>query len=151
MSRRNQSMILAYVSGALTNGEDLPRLRRLYENIGLLCQELGMEAYVPHLYTDPEHNADKQPDEVYAIDMKRVSQADILIAYVGLPSLGVGAEIERAHHASTDVLLLREHAATVSRLVRGCPAVIGEVAFSDDDDALVQLRDVLEQWLRSRS
>lgn len=142
----------AYVSGPLTNRNDLAALRTFYERIGRLCERKGMEAYVPHHYTDPILHADIEPEVVYRQDMRQIAGSDLVIAYVGLASHGVGAEVERAYHENVDVILLYEHGARVSRIIRGCPAVVEEVGFSDFADALEKLDPVLDQWLdRSQS
>ena len=45
--------IKAYVSGALTGIEHNPGIKKFYEDIAAVCAAEGIEAYVPHLLTDP--------------------------------------------------------------------------------------------------
>ena len=73
------------------------------------------------------------------MDRARVSEADIMIAYVGVPSFGVGLEIEFARQAGTKVILLYAESDTVSRLPRGNPAVVHEIVLSDFNQALGKL------------
>lgn len=141
----------AYISGSLS---DLPReaqLKGFYERIGKLCEGKGIAAYVPHLMgTDPIENKDVTPSEVFHRDMLEVARSDLLIAYVGRPSLGVGAEIKQAYDTGTEVVLLWEIELSVSRLIRGCPAVRNTVIFTDFEDAVQKLSAVLDEWVRNR-
>lgn len=140
-----------YVSGVLTGGESVEELKRLYERIGAVCAKIGCDVYIPHQHTDPVLHSEISPQEVYHTDMREVSRSDLVIAYVGLPSLGVGAEIERAHHSNIDVVILYEEGARVSRLIRGSPAVLCEIPFSSQEKALQELEEMLSRWFASRA
>jgi len=147
----NDTRRTAYISGALSNVEDLSSLKGFYERIGELCEASGIGAYVPHLMgTDPVENPDVTPKTVYARDMERVDAADLVIAYVGERSLGVGAEIERTQHTGADVILLYEGERYVSRLTRGTPSVWATLQFVSFDEAIPRLRVLLERWKRER-
>jgi hypothetical protein len=133
-----------YISGALTG---LPRpeaTKAFYEALADVCAGAGMTAYVPHLSTDPLRYPELSSQEVYALDRSQVLASDLVIAYTGFPSLGVGMELEIAHQASIPVLLLAEEGTPLSRMARGCPAVIGEIFFNAQDEALERVRS----WLR---
>jgi len=140
-----------YVSGALNAAADIERSKRFYERVGEVCGEVGLDAYVPHtMGTDPIENPDVTPEEVYRRDMAAVSASDLIVAYVGEPSLGVGSEIERASAEGIDVILLYERGRKVSRLILGAPTVCGRVAFSSEADAMGTLRERLRAWARKR-
>ena len=62
-----------------------------------------------------------------------------MIAYAGLPSLGVGAEVELANQYKIPVVLLFERGRSVSRHVRGIPVVSAEIQFERREDALREL------------
>jgi hypothetical protein len=81
--------------------------------------------------------------------MQQIMSSDLLIAYVGTPSLGVGAGLECATAKGVPIILLYEKGARVSRIVRGIPTVIAGIQFSDCKDALTQLKSVLYQWQQS--
>ena len=136
----------AYVSGVLTGVESLDVLKKFYEDISRVCAAEGVAAYVPHLVTDPEKNADFTPKEVYELDRLKVIESNLVIAYVGVPSLGVGQEIEIARESNIPVLLMMEKEARISRMARGNPAVIAEIRFEDFRDALKQLSLWLREW-----
>jgi nucleoside 2-deoxyribosyltransferase len=134
-----------YISGALTevNVNDPTSLKRFYESIAELCKTLGMKPYVPHLNSDPVVHPHLDPKQVYEMDKREIAGSDIVIAYVGFPSLGVGQEIEIARENEVPVILLYEQSKRISRMARGNPAVIAQIAFADFEDGLRQLRSVL--------
>jgi nucleoside 2-deoxyribosyltransferase len=111
--------VLAYISGALLNAGDLERSRALYERLGEACRAAGWEAYVPHQHADPERDSHLSNMEVAEQDVDQVSAADALVAYVGEPSLGVGAEIAIALRAGKRVLVVAEADRRVSRFLLG--------------------------------
>ena len=86
----------AYISGALTGLSKDSNMKEFYEKVAEIVDlVLGIgTAYVPHKHTDPIKDPDITPEEVYRVDKGRVCESDIVIAYVGIPSLGVGAELE---------------------------------------------------------
>lgn len=136
-----------YISGALTGTDETHKLREFYETIAELCRRFGHTAYLPHENTDPIIHPKVSPREVYEKDREEVSKADILLAYVGIPSLGVGTEIEFAREFRIPVILLLEKSKPVSRIARGNPAVIKEIVFSDFDHAINELKEFLEFYL----
>ena len=111
--------MLAYISGALLNAQDLATSRALYERFADACRAAGWDAYVPHQHADPVRDADLSNREVASRDLKQVSDADAIVAYVGEPSLGVGAEVAIALAAGKRVLLVAEQNARVSRFLSG--------------------------------
>jgi len=111
--------MLAYISGALINAAALNRSRALYERFGEACRAAGWDAYVPHQHADPERDGHLSNVEVAERDIDQVSAADAVVAYVGEPSLGVGAEVAIALRAGKRVLVLAESDARVSRFLLG--------------------------------
>jgi len=109
----------AYISGALLNAVNLDESRALYESFADACREAGWDAYVPHQHADPVRDAHLTNTDVANRDLDQVRSADTLIAYVGEPSLGVGAEVAIALGAGKRVLLLAERTRRVSRFLLG--------------------------------
>lgn len=132
-----------YVSGALTGVDKLDELKRFYEAIGRVCNEVGWEAYVPHLRTDPVSNPDISPEQVFLTDKQHVLASDLLIAYIGVPSTGVGMELAYADVSDIPIVLLYEDGKTVSRFPRGIPNIIAEIVFQDYEHALAQIKTIL--------
>jgi len=145
----------AYIAGPLTDmGPDKRvKLREFYEALGSVCQEFGIEPYLPHQHSDPAVHPHLTPQRVDQLDRLAVTQADLVIAYVGEISLGVGIEIEMANHANKPVVILAEQTKLVgkrvTRMVRGNPAVMAEIGFRDYEDAKFQLHQFLQIFVES--
>ncbi|MBI4122307.1 MAG: hypothetical protein HY461_03165 [Parcubacteria group bacterium] len=137
-----------YVSGGLTNLVDETR-KSLYEQIGQLGQKHGFATHVPHLATDPLKNKEITPEEVYAFDLGHLKDSDVVIAYVGVPSLGVGIELEWAVQHKALVVLLSENGRPISRLARGNPAVVDHILFDTPEEAIEKLDAVLAKLVKA--
>jgi hypothetical protein len=121
----------AYVSGALTSLEDGARTRLFYELLAEVVEASGLRAYLPHRVTDPVTTAHLDPRAVYDIDRAHVTGSRVVVAYAGIPSFGVGIEVELAREHGIPVILVVERDRTVSRLLLGNPAVVEVVRFTD--------------------
>lgn len=145
---------IVYVSGALTDVPEGSRQGYLdfYESIGRLVESLGLTPYLPHQQTDPVRHKHVTPKQVDMIDRMAVTSAMLVIAVVDNPSLGVGIEVEMAYHANKPVVLLchreRLEQRRISRLVRGNPAIVREIVYTDKDGVLVELKAFIEEFLR---
>ncbi|MBP0018923.1 MAG: XRE family transcriptional regulator [Cyanobacteria bacterium SBLK] len=135
-----------YISGALTGISNPEKVKKFYESIGLLCEERGLKSYIPHLNTDPIKNADITPDRVFKTDKHMVEISDLVVAYLGCPSLGVGMELAYAESKNIPLILLYEKEKNISRFPRGIPTVFAEIKFKNFSDAIAQLNIILEQW-----
>jgi nucleoside 2-deoxyribosyltransferase len=111
--------MLAYISGALLNAAHLDQSRALYERLAEACRAAGWDAYVPHQHADPVRDAHLSNVDVAERDLENVAAADVLVAYVGEPSLGVGAEVAIALRAGKRVLIVAEADRRVSRFLLG--------------------------------
>ena len=123
----------AYVSGALTALEDGARTRLFYELLAEVVESAGLRAYLPHRVTDPVTASHLDPRAVYDIDRAHVTGSRVVVAYAGIPSFGVGIEVELAREHGIPVILVVERDRTVSRLLLGNPAVVEIVRFADLD------------------
>ena len=120
--------MIAYISGALLNAVNLAESRARYERFADACRAAGWNAYVPHQHADPERDGHLSNTDVARRDLDAVTGADMLIAYVGEPSLGVGAEVAIALAAKKPVLLLAEEHRKVSRFLLGLVELQGAPA-----------------------
>jgi len=111
--------VRAYISGALINAARLEEARGLYERMADACASAGCTAYVPHQHADPVRDPHLPNTEVARRDLAAVHAADVLVAYVGEPSLGVGAEVAIALAAGKRVLVVAEADRKVSRFLLG--------------------------------
>ncbi len=99
----------AYISGALTTAlDDGPRTKLFYELLAEIAEAAGLRAYLPHRVTDPVEAAHLDPRSVYEIDRAHVTSAAVLIAYAGIPSFGVGIEVEVAREHAVPVIVVAE-------------------------------------------
>jgi len=71
--------------------------------------------------------------------------ARVVVAYAGIPSFGVGIEVELAREHAVPVVLVVERERTVSRLLLGNPAVVEVVRFADLDGLRRGLAAALER------
>ena len=130
----------AYISGALLNAANLDQSRQRYERFADACRAAGWDAYVPHQHADPERDSHLSNVDVAERDIDHVTAADVIVAYVGEPSLGVGAEVAIALRAGKRVLLLAETDRRVSRFLLGLaelhPAQARVLRYTTDDQAL---------------
>jgi hypothetical protein len=121
-----------YVAGALTNlKEENLDLKKVYEEIKTFLEEKGMSAYVPHLNTDPVKAPEILPQVVWEINVHAISKSDLVIAFVGIPSLGVGAELEIARVSNKDIVLWSFEGQKVTRMAFGNPKVIKHIIVKD--------------------
>lgn len=132
-----------YISGPFTFASQPDEIVSFYELIGELCSKLGMVPYMPHQKTNPWNFPDLSPDSILTTDKVEVLSSQLMIAYVGTPSHGVGMELAYAESAHIPIILLYEKGAKISRILHGIPTVIAEVAFLKSQDLLQNLKDVL--------
>src|SRR5438477_605913 len=98
----------AYISGALTGIEDAPRMKLFYELLAEIAGAAKLRPYLPHRVTDPVATAHLDPRAVYEIDRAHVTAAAVVVAYAGLPSFGVGIEVELAREDGIPVIIVAE-------------------------------------------
>jgi len=133
-----------YISGALTGLSENSCMKKFYERIASTVDKVcgTGTAYVPHMNTDPIVHPDVTPEEVYQLDKQKVCTSNLVIAYVGIPSIGVGAELEMANNQNIPILLLYRKGENVSRLPRGMKQVKGIFEYSTEEEAL--------QWVEQK-
>lgn len=139
----------AYISGALTNLDEVEswRMKQIYEGIAKTCAEMGVDAYVPHLHSDPDKHAHISPAEVYELDTKEVLARDLLIIEASHPSHGAGGEAVQASLGKKAIFLCSGEGFRVSRYVRGIPGVALEIKYRSLDDLQLQLT----AWLHKQN
>jgi nucleoside 2-deoxyribosyltransferase len=132
-----------YIAGALTHTSE--EQKQTYEEIAKACREFCDNVYIPHLGgTDPLRNPEVTAREVWERNHKIVSKSDLIIAYVGEPSLGVGAELEIARAAGKKLILWWRRNEKASRMARGNPAAIALIEGSTIEEISGKIRDILE-------
>lgn len=109
-----------YICGAI-NGAP-PALLKLYEDLGdFLRKQLRFQVYVPHIETKKALNYENPEvaSAIFTLDMKGFNDADLVIAYLGEPSLGAGAELALAWSAKKQIIAFHEEGKTVSKFIQG--------------------------------
>lgn len=125
-----------YMSGALSDlsPEEYERVTtQIYNRVAQVCKAMDLDCYCPHASsTTPTKGMPHS--KVWQTDYARVVNSGTVVAYIGIPALGVGAEIEMARTANVPVILLCESSKQekLSRLILGSPAV-EDIVFFDDD------------------
>jgi nucleoside 2-deoxyribosyltransferase len=135
-----------YISGPLQAAEDLAAARRFYERLAELCVEAGAEPYLPHQRTDPELHTDTLPVSVFRRDRLAIRKCDLLIAHIGPPSSGVGAELGLAFSSQQPIIAVYHATECPSRFVLGMledyeAAIV--ISFESGDDLAASVRNAL--------
>lgn len=138
--------MMVYVSGALKGSRNIARARALYERAAEVVTTAGHQAYLPHQHTDPEHAATISPAQVFRRDVAALRAANGVVAFVGEPSLGVGAELALCAEAGTPMLGLHMPADDVSRFAVGLLEAAGArlVCYADAGELEMAIRSFLE-------
>jgi nucleoside 2-deoxyribosyltransferase len=128
-----------FFAGPLTDLDNPETTKVFYRKLAEVAQANGFDYFWAFLNgTDPVKNPEVTPADVYQRDIAELERSDVMVAYVGEPSTGTGLEIEHAYIRGIPVYLLYEKGRRISRMLRGCPAVKQELAYSNVDDALGQ-------------
>ncbi|MFH1523224.1 MAG: XRE family transcriptional regulator [Patescibacteria group bacterium] len=128
-----------YIAGALTNVKEEDK--NLYEKLASFCKSLSSEIYVPHLWrTDPIKHPKVLPEDVWKINQGRIANSDLVIAYVGKPSLGVGAELELARINNVAIIIWWFKGEKVSRMALGNPAIIKQIQVKKINELFEKLK-----------
>jgi nucleoside 2-deoxyribosyltransferase len=137
---------LVYISGPLQSAADLSEARLLYELLAEVCVENGLRAYLPHLQTDPEHHSGVNAQEVFEQDYRTVADADLIIAHIGTPSSGVGAELGIAFERRIPMIAIYRDDERPSRFLLGMIAATNMQAVTYTNG--LELRERLSRALR---
>jgi hypothetical protein len=132
-----------YMSGALT-GLSAEAYKwttmEIYERVEKVCKGLNLKCYCPHRSsTTPTKGLPHS--KVWKVDYTRVVNAGAVVAYLGIPSTGVGMEIAFAQSAHVPVILICEYKNQegISRLVLGSP-IEDTILFNNPEELEDDLR-----------
>lgn len=136
-----------YISGPLQGSSDLVTARHLYESIAKALGAVGHEPYVPHLHTDPERAVNATPETVFHTDLSQLMESQVIVAHIGEPSTGVGAELAIASQADKRIIAVKRINEIASRFALGLVLAAGGQVISFEDDAYVgeQVVELLAQ------
>lgn len=78
----------------------------MYEDVGRVCEELGLASYLPATKTGPIWHPTVTPREVYVTNHDQIVTTAVAIASVYPPSVEAGMEMAIAAHHGAEVLLV---------------------------------------------
>lgn len=137
-----------FISGALSSVSGLVRLEVFYDMIAEICESRGFCAFLPYRDANPGKIEGFTNDRLYLSNMDHIkNRTDLIIAYAGLPSAGVGMEVQAAYDYGVDVIMLSEKNITISKPLLGCPAVVEHIRFAGFDEAVEKLGAALDVWI----
>lgn len=108
-----------YISGPLQAAADLDAARAFYEELANICRLAGCEPYLPHTETDPRLHAEAAPQAVFKRDLDALGGCSIVLAEIGVPSSGVGAELAFAYAHRQPVIGIWSVQSRPSRFILG--------------------------------
>lgn len=138
-----------YISGALMAAKNLDRVKELYNDIAIICSENGLNPYLPHNNTDPIKDSNVSDKEVYLKDFEELVKSSLVIAYIGEPSLGVGAELSICVSKQIPVITVTESKRKVSRFLKGMLQTtenIFAIEFDNKNDLKQKLNSCLHSF-----
>ncbi len=139
-----------FFAGPLTDLRNPTKTKLFYKNLAAVADRNKVSYFWAFLNgTDPIANPDVPAAHVYEVDKMQLEKSDVMVAYVGEPSTGTGIEIEIAKNRGIPVYIVYEKGQRVSRMLRGCPAVKGEIVFKTENDALAQFDRLLKTLISS--
>lgn len=114
-----QDKELVYISGPLQAVKNVASARKFYEQIAEVCARRGFKTYLPHQFTDPVKHRHISSKKVFSRDLKSLSDADVIIACIGRPSSGVGAEVGIAFERGMRIIAIYSQKEQPSRFILG--------------------------------
>ncbi len=141
-----------FFAGALTNLKDYKKTEAFYLRLADAVKDCGHDYFWAFLNgTDPNIERTHTPQYVYDTDTGSLKTSDLMVAYIGEPSTGVGVEIEYANTHNIPVVILYEKDNWTSRMARGCPSVKKEIVFTSEEDACAQLKEYLINLIKTKT
>jgi nucleoside 2-deoxyribosyltransferase len=140
-----------YISGPLQAAKDLAAARSFYERLAEICAEIGAEPYIPHQRTDPELHDDAHPVHVFRRDRQAIQECDLLIAHIGQPSSGVGAELGLAFSAKQPIIAIYRELERPSRFILGMLEdyeAAAVISFGDEEMLAGSLEQAITELLK---
>ncbi len=130
----------AYIAGALTGIESSSELLHLYESVADVCVSLGCEVYLPHaVKKEVENKRVASPRLIFDWDVANLIASDFVVAFVGIPSIGVGVELGVVASLNIPIIAVSKVGAAISPMVLGHPGLRKHISYRYEEDCLDQL------------
>lgn len=134
-----------FFAGPLTDLKNPNKTKGFYLKLARIAQKTGFDYFWAFQHgTDPNVERKISAQEVYKRDSTQLLKSNIMVAYIGEPSPGVGVEVEIAHTHDIPVCILYEKDRWTSRMLRGCPSIRKEIVFTSEKDCLEQFQKFLQ-------
>ena len=134
-----------YISGPLQGSHDLAAARSFYDELGRIVSRAGHVAYIPHHNTDPLAARSLSSEDVFQRDIEALNESDAVIAHIGMPSTGVGAEIALAAASRRPILGIKRPHEPSSRFTEGLISGAGGAVFVFT--TTIDLAPLVNAWL----
>ena len=136
-----------YIAGPLTGIGISTEKFHIYDVVAKLCTDQSFTVLAPHIELK-NRGVEKSemcisPKQIFDWDYKWVKKSNVILAYVGIPSLGVGIELGLAVEWSIPFVTYCEKGVRVSPMVLGHPYSIEHVEFDRESDLKTKIRDAL--------
>ncbi|MDO8486335.1 MAG: hypothetical protein Q7S77_01380 [Candidatus Staskawiczbacteria bacterium] len=142
---------VAYICGPLTELSDELAIatKNFYKKIGDIFQEItGVRAFVPHEHYDPLKHSNFTPRQVDTAERDQVcNKTSVMIVVPIAPSWGGGIEVEMANQNNVPIVIICEKDRRISRLLKGNPAVKSIIKYSNQDEAILKLKIVINRLI----
>ena len=141
----NKNLMRIFFAGPLTDLKNPEKTKTFYLKLAEISTDNGFDYFWAFQHgTDPNIERVISAKEVYKRDSTQLLKSDLMVAYIGEPSPGVGIEVELAHTHNIPVYVLYEKDRWTSRMLRGCPSVRKEIIFTSEKDCLEQFQKLLQ-------
>ena len=139
---------VVYISGALFSSPDLGLARAFYESLAGVCQDCGLQPYLPHKESDPQRHANTKAIDVFHRDFEMLMAADLVVAVISHASSGMGAELGIAFSTKKPVVAFYDSGRGVSRFLLGMLEFqrCAVRPYEAEHEALEMLRDELSRY-----
>lgn len=130
-----------YVAGPLTAPAGFQEKSELYDLVIKVSEQNSFLPYAPHIEKRKRDVTGQvvSPEKIFRWDYEHLKQMDLVVAYVGIPSIGVGMELGLAAEWSIPVISFCESNVEVSPMVLGHPALICHIQFETENELLEKL------------
>ncbi len=134
-----------YFCGSIAGGR---KYAKIYSKIVDYLKGKGHRVLSEHIVKDDIFDFEKQftPQEIFQRDIEFLDDADVVIAEISNPSLGVGYEICHALYNKMNVLCVYQAGLYVSRMITGntMPGIKIETYENEDN-----LFSIIDEYLKS--
>ncbi|MDL1944715.1 hypothetical protein FBQ99_20500 [Chloroflexi bacterium CFX2] len=130
-----------YVAGPLTAPTGYQEKSQLYDLVIQVCKQNSFLPCAPHIEKRKRDHTRQvlSPERIFRWDYEHLKKVDLVVAYVGIPSIGVGMELGLAAEWAIPVISFCESNVEVSPMVLGHPTLIRHIQFEAEHDLLEKL------------